>query len=45
MTNEEIKTLKGSEADEYLQFLKKNREYDGETAGRGVVVVTTKSRN
>ena len=41
----EIKTLKGSEADEYLQSLKKNREYDGETAGRGVVVVTTKSRN
>ena len=41
----EIKTLKGSEAAEYLQSLKKNREYDGETAGRGVVVVTTKSRN
>ena len=41
----EIKTLKGSEAAEYLLSLKKNREYDGETAGRGVVVVTTKSRN
>ena len=41
----EIKTLKGTEAAEYLQSLKKNREYDGETAGRGVVVVTTKSRN
>ena len=41
----EIKTLKGTEAAEYLQSLKKNREYDGETAGRGVVVLTTKSRN
>ena len=41
----EIKTLKGAEAAEYLQSLKRNREYDGETAGRGVVVVTTKSRN
>ena len=38
----EIKTLKGTEAAEYLQSLKKNREYDGETAGRGVVIVTTK---
>ena len=41
----EIKTLKGTEAAEYLQSLKKNREYDGETAGRGVVIVTTGSRN
>ena len=41
----EIKTLKGSEAAEYLQSLKNNREYDGETAGRGVVIVTTGSRN
>lgn len=41
----EIKTLKGSEAAEYLQSLKNHREYDGETAGRGVVIVTTGSRN
>ena len=41
----EIKTLKGLEAAEYLQSLKNNREYDGETAGRGVVIVTTGSRN
>ena len=41
----EIKTLKGLEAAEYLLSLKNNREYDGETAGRGVVIVTTGSRN
>lgn len=41
----EIKTLKGLEAAEYLQSLKNNREYDGETAGRVVVIVTTGSRN
>ena len=41
----DIKTLKGTEAAEYLQSLKKNKEYDGETAGRSVVIVTTGSRN
>lgn len=41
----DVKTMKGAEAAEYLQSLKNNKEYDGETDGRGVVVVTTKSRN
>ncbi|MBP5740190.1 MAG: hypothetical protein J6W59_00340 [Bacteroidales bacterium] len=41
----EIKTLKGEEAAEYLLSLKNKKEYDDETAGRGVVIVTTKSRN
>lgn len=41
----EVKALKGAEAAEYLRSLKKNDEYDGETDGRGVVIVTTKSRN
>ena len=41
----DVKTLKGAEATEYLQSLKNNKAYDGETDGRGVVIVTTKSRN
>ena len=41
----DVKTLKGEEAAEYLQSLKNNKEYDGVTEGRAVVVVTTKSRN
>ena len=41
----DIKTLKGEEADEYLQSLKKNKEYDGITEGRSVVIVKAKSHN
>ncbi len=41
----DVKTLKGAEAAEYLQSLKNNKAYDGETDGRGVVIVTTKSGN
>ena len=41
----DIKTLKGEEADEYLQSLKKNKEYDGITEGRSVVIVKAKSQN
>ena len=44
-TISDIKTLKGKEADEYLQSLKSKKEYDGVTEGRSVVIVTAKSQN
>ena len=44
-TISDTKILQGEEAYEYLQSLKKNKEYDGITEGRSVVLVTTKPRN
>lgn len=41
----DVKALTGAEAAEYLRSLKRNKGYDGETDGRGVVIVTTKSKN
>jgi len=41
----DIRTLTGEEADRYLQSLKNNKEYDGMTEGRCVVIVKAKSQN
>ena len=38
----DIQTLKGEEAEKYLQSLKSNKEYDGITEGRSVVIVKAK---
>ena len=41
----DIQTMKGEEADKYLQLLKNKKEYDGITEGRCVVIVKANPQN